>query len=362
VVDPERLFKNYPYRSGASPVFREHLRQYAEEVMDRFGVPRFVVEIGSNDGTFLKHFRDRRSDVLGVDPADIEVDFPRIMQPFSRSIANIIHESKSFFSWPSSISVTRPDLIVANHVFAHADDLKDIAIGVRELLSDDGVFVFEIGYLVDVFEKTIFDVIYHEHLSYHHLRPLIPFLDRCGLTLFDAKRVDTQGGSIRCFVKKNLRQDIDLSAEASLLLVHEGEIGLAAPDVNTTIAMMWDRIETTKRDLLEYLRELKSEGAHIAGYGAPAKCCTLMHTLGFGPDVLDFIVDDSPVKHGCFTPGKHVEIRPVETLYVERVPVDYVLVLAWNFAESIMAAHPGFKFIVPLPKVETILPGRQVAL
>jgi SAM-dependent methyltransferase len=359
VVDPERLFLNYPYRSGASPVFREHLRKYADSVMSRFGKPNYMVEIGSNDGTMLRMFRDKGIWSVGFDTVDLDE---------TNRVVGIGHQ-KMFFTRKEAVQLRETidvvpdghaDLIVANHVFAHAEDLRDIALGVRDLLSDDGVFVFEVGYLVDVVEKCLFDTIYHEHLSYHHLRPLVPFFDGLGMTLFDAEWVDTQGGSLRCFVKKNRFEDSDLSKEACRLLDYEKSIGLSIEKVNETVRAMGPRIEKIRIELGDVLSRIKESHASIAGYGAPAKCCTLMHTLGFGPDVLDFIVDDNQVKHGLFTPGKHVEIRPVSALYEERP--DYVLVLAWNFADSIITAHPEFKFIVPLPKVELVLPGRRVAM
>jgi SAM-dependent methyltransferase len=348
VVDPERLFRNYPYRSGASPVFVEHLQKYADDLVERFGVPKFVVEIGSNDGTMLRMFEDRGSGVLGVEPADIASSAPKVVDFFTSDAV------RKYLGTP--LLPSKPDLIIANHVFAHADDLEDIAIGVRELLTDDGVFAFEVGYLVDVLQGTYFDTVYHEHLSYHHLGPLVGFFDRLGMCLYDAHRVDTQGGSIRCFVKKGIRSGFVATWETyglHKLLEYEREIGLTPETIGKVVAEMGACVERVKRDLLSLLRAIKAEGYKIAGYGAPAKCVTLMHHFGFGNDVLDFIVDDSPVKHGLFTPGKHVEILPVSTLY-ERKP-DYVLVLAWNFAESIMAKNRKFdgSWIVPLPKVVT---------
>jgi SAM-dependent methyltransferase len=331
VVAPERLFRATPYRSGTSPVFREHLHKYAVDVMARFGVPKFVVEIGSNDGTFLKHFSDSKR--LGVDPSACGLEeMWTLKYRFTRALAQSVRRAHP----PGA------DLIVANHVFAHIDDLRDVALGVRELLSDDGVFIFEVGYLVDVLEKTLFDVIYHEHLSYHHLAPLIPFFERLGLNLFDAERVDTQGGAIRCYVKSAKYPVIKTDQLVALLDDEAAELGYDMGGIGE----LGVNIARIKTELGGTLSTLKEQGAHIVGYGAPAKCCTLMHTLGFGPEVLDFIVDDNPVKHGLYTPGKHVEIRPVSALY-ETKP-DFVLVLAWNFAEDIVRKHPHFRFIVPL--------------
>jgi SAM-dependent methyltransferase len=345
VVDPERLFRDYPYRSGASSVFVNHLREYANDLVTRFGVPKFVVEIGSNDGTMLRFFMGHEeTEVLGVDPAAaIGVgNAPAVRLFFTSKLAADIREEYG----PA-------DLIIANHVFAHADDLEDIAVGVRELLTDDGVFVFEVGYLVNVLRGTYFDTIYHEHLSYHHLRPLCGFFNRLGMRLFDAQAVDTQGGSVRCFVNKVKRWEDGKSDGLKKMLQYEELIGLTPEMSGTLVRRMGAQVEKVKTELLSLLRTIKAEGYTIAGYGAPAKCVTLMHHFGFGNDVLDFIVDDSPVKHGLFTPGKHVEILPVSALY-ERKP-DYVLVLAWNFAESILAKHrqADWSWIVPLPKVVT---------
>jgi SAM-dependent methyltransferase len=330
VVDPERLFRNYPYRSGASPVFVEHLREYASDLVTRFGIPKFVVEIGSNDGTMLRMLVGRGAgDVLGIEPAENVAEIAGVTTICEFFTSRLV---------PTILGIQqgqKSDLIIANHVFAHADDLEDIALGVRELLTDDGVFVFEVGYLVNVLRGTYFDTIYHEHLSYHHLGPLVRFFDRLGMGLFDAQSVDTQGGSIRCFVGKN--QFPEGTHNLDKMLAYESLIGLTPEMSGTLVRRMGAQVEKVKTELLSLLRTIKAEGYSIAGYGAPAKCVTLMHHFVFGNDLLDFIVDDSPVKHGLFTPGKHVEILPVSSLY-DRKP-DYVLVLAWNFAESILAKH-----------------------
>jgi hypothetical protein len=249
----------------------------------------------------------------------------------------------------------RAKVIVANNVFAHSDHLDDITLGVGELLSSEGVFAFEVSYLMDVIRGTLFDTIYHEHLSYHHLSPLLTFFQKFGLSLFDFERVDSQGGSIRGYVG----YEDQLSDELVLQIGREANSGLKTClnqhfDGVAPLLHLKNRINSLKKDLLKQLSEIKAQGKSIAAFGAPAKCTTLTHHFEFGSDLIDFIVDDSPIKHGFFTPGKQIEILPTEEMY-KRKP-DYVIIFVWNFAESIIQRHQKFldmggKFIVPLPEI-----------
>src|SRR5262252_1339073 len=198
IVDPERLFRHYVYVSGTSPVFVEHFRKYAADTIARFGLGRdaFVVEVGSNDGTLLKQYQAQNvTKVLGIDPAEGIVKaaqaagVPTLEAFFTPALAESLRNERG----PAS-------LIAANNVFAHSEGLVDFAKGVRLLLADEGVFVFEVSYFVDVIEKLLFDTIYHEHLAYHALAPLIRFFEKQGLRVFDAERIETHGGSLRCYV------------------------------------------------------------------------------------------------------------------------------------------------------------------
>src|SRR3989338_4399294 len=199
VVDPELLFRHYVYVSATSPVFVDHFRRYAEAMLRYTAMPTGsrVVEIGSNDGTLLRFFKDAGMQVLGIDPAR------RIAEEATKSGIETLPE---FFD----LALTRQlrsqgkgaALVTANNVFAHADDLHAIVEGVAHLLAPDGLFVFEVSYLLDVFEKTLFDTIYHEHLSYHTVKPLVGFFQRRGMELVDAVRVDSHGGSLRGIVKR----------------------------------------------------------------------------------------------------------------------------------------------------------------
>lgn len=349
VVDPEVLFRDYVYVSGTSPVFVEHFRRYAEELAARY-LPNdrqaFVVDIGSNDGTLLRNFLERGERVLGIDPAEkiarlaSEGGVPTLPRFFDPELAKELRQMHG----PA-------DLIAANNVFAHADDLAGIAEGVRLLLGPSGAFVFEVSYLGDVLQKSLFDTIYHEHLAYHSVAPLRRFLKAHGLELIDVQRVDTHGGSIRGIAapKGSARP---VAASVDEMVQWEKANGLDRPETFRKFARAIDARRDAFRALIG---RLKKEGKRIAGYGAPAKATTLMYHFGIGRDVVEFVVDDSPWKQGLFTPGLHVPVLASEALY-DRRP-DEAIILAWNFAPSIMAKHARFRqhgghFITPLPELE----------
>jgi SAM-dependent methyltransferase len=349
VVDPELLFANYVYVSGTSPVFVKHFQDYADAVCRAY-VPdpagRLALDIGSNDGTLLKQFQAKGMAVLGVDPArDIaaratEDGVETLATFFTAGLADTIRAERG----PAQV-------ITANNVFAHADDLSGITNGIRALLAPDGVFVFEVSYLVDVFENTLFDTIYHEHLAYHSVKPLVQFFAAHGMELIAAERVSSHGGSLRGTAQlAGGPHAVDGSVAAAIS--SEADLGLHTAE---TLKRFGAKIDRVRDELTAVLGEMKRAGKRIAAFGAPAKATTLMYHFGIGPDVIDFIVDDSPLKQGLFSPGMHIPVLPSEAIY-SKTP-EAVVILAWNFAEPIMRNHArylerGGRFIVPLPKVE----------
>ena len=349
VVDPESLFRDYLYVSSTSPVFVEHFRNYADEVLARLNLQKdsLVVEIGSNDGTLLRFFQERGMKVLGVDPArDIA----------QKATAEGVKTIPAFFSSQLAGEVKKEygfaQLIVANNVFAHMDNLVETTQGIRELLSGDGVFVFEVSYLVDVVEKVLFDTIYHEHLCYHSVKPLKLYFERQGMELIDTKRVPSHGGSLRAMAQLAGGARTASPSVAQMISLEE-ELALQQPE---TIRSFARRIEQVKTRLNTLLLDLKSQDKSLAAYGAPAKATTLLYQFDLG-DVLDFIVDDSPLKQNLFSPGHHLPVLPAQAIY-DRRP-DYLLILAWNFSEPIMEKHHAFleqggHFIIPLPEVRMV--------
>jgi SAM-dependent methyltransferase len=351
VVAPEILFSNYVYVSGTSPSFVRHFEQYADDVARLTGPLKdvFVVDIGSNDGTLLRAFKERHgARILGIDPAH------NLAQAATAAGIETIGD---FFTTELAARIAaergRARVITANNVFAHVDDLAGLTAGVRALLAPDGVFVFEVSYLLDVVQKNLFDTIYHEHLSYHAVRPLIPFFERHGLELIEALRVPTHGGSLRAIVQlRGGPRPRGASVADALNAEARGKLNRF-----DTYVQMATHIDHLRDELTTLLRRLKLEGASIAGFGAPAKATTLMYHFGIGPDVMEFIIDDSPLKQGMFTPGMHIPVKSAKA--IEECKPDYLVVLAWNFAEAIVSKHQAYldsggQFVVPLPKIEVI--------
>ncbi|MBL6939884.1 MAG: class I SAM-dependent methyltransferase [Alphaproteobacteria bacterium] len=346
VVDPAYLFSHYVYASGAAPAMVRHLHDYGRRVIERLRPSQgdLVVEVGSNDGTFLRTFRDHGLKVLGIDPAK------NIAEQANKSgIETLVEFFNAGIAREVRAKYGAAKIVCANHVFAHVADMQGFVDGARHLLADDGVFVFEVGYLVDVYEKSTFDTIYHEHLDYHRVGPLRRFFEANGLLMFDAERTDIQGGSLRGYVSRpGARQQ---SPNLRVLEDYEHKIGLDEP---VTFRRFADRINRSGLELTTLLAGLKAQGKKIAAYGLPAKATTLMYHFDLDQRTIEYVVDDAPLKVGLFSPGLHVPILSVNTLY-ERHP-DYVVVLAWNFADTIITRHKAFtdkggRFIVPLPSL-----------
>lgn len=352
VVDPERLFRNYVYVSGTSPVFVDHFRRYAADAIRQLElVPGdLVVEIGSNDGTLLNFFKEAGMRVIGVDPAkDIA----------SRATAAGVETWNEFFTMETAQRVVKnfghASLVIANNVFAHADDLRGISRGVKLMLDQRGVFMFENSYLPDVIEKTLFDTVYHEHLSYHSVSPLILFFQSVGMSLRDVQRIDTHGGSIRGFVVGH-KGDMLVTKGVTDLLAYENALGLT-PGNQHPFRLLEQQVKSLRSRLHEFLALAKADGKRVAGFGAPAKATTLMYQFGLGALDLEFIVDDSPLKQGLFTPGKHVPVLP--SAAIRELKPDYLVILAWNFADPIIAKNQAFreaggKFVVPIPEFRVV--------
>ena len=350
VLDPSLLFSEYVYVSGTSKVFVDHFEKYSVEIINANKLEKgsFIIDIGSNDGTFLNFFKNNGMRVLGIDPAikiseyankkGVETLTGFFSNEMAKDVKNIYGEAK---------------IITANNVFAHSDNLREMIRGIKCLMGLNSLFYFEISYLLDVHEKILFDTIYHEHLSYHSVRPLIRFFSENGMTLIDVRRVDTHGGSLRGLAKleSGLFSTCDSVNQLESL---EMERGLNLPE---TFEMFNHKIKQIGKEIKTLIAELKSQGKSIAGFGAPAKATTLMYNCGLDHNFVDYIVDDNKLKQGLYSPGFHVPILPTNEIYT-RHP-DYLVILAWNFAESIISRHRkylsnGGHFIVPLPEVRVI--------
>lgn len=346
VVDPKILYQNdYTYVSATSAKFVEHLRSYAKEMVERFRLRpgALVADIGSNDGTCLRFFKEAGCKVLGVDPATeiakraTAAGIETVGEFFSEALARRLRSEHG----PASF-------ITSHNACAHIDHLDGVVRGVREWLDDDGLFVAEVGYLLDIYQNTWFDTIYHEHLDYHSVAPFRQLFARTGMELIGAQRVSPQGGSIRVFAQKTggPRQP-DGSAAALIDLEAQNKL-----DVAQTFVEFGRRVDQVGARLRTLVDELKSRGKTIAAYGAATKATTLLMHFRLGAREIDFIVDDNPLKQGLFSPATHIPVLATDELYRRRP--DYTLILAWNFADPIMAmhkryVHEGGRFVVPMP-------------
>ena len=346
VVDPRILYqKNYTYVSATSAHFVNHLQAYAADMIKRFKLKSgsLVADIGSNDGTCLNFFKDEGMKVVGVDPA----------KEIARTASDAgIETVCDFFSFDLAVKLREKygpaNYITSHNACAHIDNLFDVVKGVEYWLDKDGIFVLEVGYLVDVFNNTWFDTIYHEHVDYHTVAPFEKLFARVGMEVIGVQRITPQGGSIRVMSqRKGGKFQRDASVDSLISIEHE--LGL---DKAETLHGFDRKISLVREGLQKLVRSLKANGKSIAGFGAPTKATTLMGHFGLDQNILDFIVDDNPLKQGLFTPITHIPVLSAEALYECRP--DYVLILAWNFAEPIMKMHQRYgqqvgKFILPMP-------------
>jgi SAM-dependent methyltransferase len=343
-VDPHVLFcENYPYYSSVSPALSEHFRASAEELMERLDLEpdSLVLEIASNDGYLLRHFSARDIPVLGIDPAEgparvaREAGIPTLETFFGRELAEELREEGR-----------TADLVLANNVLAHVPGLNGFVAGVAAVLAEDGLAVFEVPYLVDLIERCEFDTIYHQHVFYFSVTALDRLFRRHGLYLNDARPLSVHGGSLRLFVERRE----DPSERLRDTLRREETDGVLRSGYYAGFA---ERVASVGARLRVLLGKLKGEGNAIAAYGAAAKGATLLAVCGLDDGLLDYVVDLNPVKHGRYMPNGRLEIHPVERLLGEAP--DYVLLLAWNFMDEIVAQEreylgAGGRFIVPIPE------------
>lgn len=345
-VDPAILFSRYLYVSSTSASFRAHFEEYAQHVIDRLNLKKddLVVDIGSNDGILLKPFKQKGMRVLGIDPAE---------NIATQATAEGIETLATFFNPKAADTVLdsygQAAVITANNVFAHTDHVEPFVEAIKKVLSPRGAFIFEVQYLQDLVEKNLFDIVYHEHVCYYHVTPLVAFFAKRNMEVFDVERLPVHGGSIRVFVQHKGGPHHKTKALDDLIKAEEA-YGLNKLDTYFKFA---ERIKQNKMILQGLLQKLKAEGKKIVGYGAPAKATTLLYAFGIDGSLLDYIVDDDKrMKQGMVMPGSHIPIKSPDVLYEDKP--DYCLILAWNFAESIIKNHSAFtqqggRFIIPVP-------------
>ena len=354
-VSANVLFKDYFYFSSSIQTLRDHFIAYAGEVTTRFLIPESatVIEFGCNDGVLLRPLADQNiKTVIGIDPATnivSTINDPRITiinDFFTEDVAQDIISTHG-----------RVDMVVANNVYAHIPDIQGITRAVHDVLSDDGVFIFEVHYLGNVINELQYDMIYHEHLYYYSLLSVMKHFERYGMMVFDVKKVPIHAGSMRFYVCKNGSKQGSVVSPAVIRLQNEELAkGFHRPE---TFARFAEDIAERKTELMALLNKLKKEGRTIAGYGASGRANTMIQYCGINHSHLDYMIDDAPAKAGFFTPGSHFEIHP-SSILDQPNPPDYLLLFAWSFFDEISKRSKkyldrGGRMIVPLPEVK-ILP------
>lgn len=343
VVDPEILFRDYDYLTSASKPLVDHFVASAAALRARFISSQndFAVEIGGNDGVLLgaivPHAR-----VLSVDPA---------ANVATLAAARGVETLNDFFTSALAGRIVAErgvaQLVLANNVMAHIDNVADVFRGVHALLADTGAFVFEAHWVGNLINGGGFDQIYHEHLCYYSLTALMAAAKRAGLTIFDVELIPIHGASLRVYMGKTQKATPRVRA----FLAREKRLGLRRA---ATFARFGRAVKESRATLKMLLASLTKKGKTIAGYGAPAKGNTLLNYYRIAPNLVRFITDTTPMKQGRYTPGTHIPVVAPEELS-QRAP-DYLLLLAWNYADAIIKKEKAFrdrggKFIIPVPRI-----------
>jgi SAM-dependent methyltransferase len=350
---PERIFSDYAYFSSYSSSWLEHSRRYTEQIVGQLnlGQDSQVVELASNDGYMLQYFSKRQIPVLGIEPAAnvaevaIQKGIPTVVAFFGRDTARSVLERAP------------ADLLIGNNVLAHVPNLNDFIAGMKILLKPTGTITMEFPHLLRLVEEKQWDTIYHEHFSYLSFLTVSRMFEAHGLRVFDVEEVSTHGGSLRIYGCHEDDADRPAGERAREMLRREREAGY---EELQTYLSYGENVMADKRQILQFLIDLKNAGKRIVGYGAPAKGTTLLNYCGVRGDLLDYTVDLSPHKQGLHLPGSRIPIRPPQALREDRP--DVVVILPWNLREEIVRQHAyvrewGGRFAARSPRLE-LLPSR----
>lgn len=347
-IKPEKMFNNYLYKTNTSSKNFLHFKNYASEVDKLFKKKKGkILDIASNDGTFLNFFNKKKFFRLGIDPAK---NLKKITK--SKGILQIDNFFTDKFSNQIKEKFQQFDIITANHVCAHVENLNDFFLGVKNLLKDDGIFIFEISYRGSVLKKNTFDTIYHEHLDYHALFPLSKFLKKFKLHLFNFKITEAQGGSLRIYASKNHKTTNQKKINNQIFK----EKNYYKLFNISTYKKFEKKINDCKNKLHKILKNFYKKNYKIAGYGAAAKTTTLLNYFDLSKNKnIKYIFDDNKLKQDLYLPGTTIKILNPKHLFYKNL--DILIIFAWNYSDVIIKninknklfKKQSLKFLIPFP-------------
>ena len=347
IIDPKKLFKHYDWETRVSKSNLELISSLLKTLRIKFHINKKskIFEIASNDGTLLKEAKNKyKSFVLGIDPAKNLIKISK---------KNDINTIVDFFSFKKSKKIKNTygtfDFCIARNVIAHTPKPNDIFKGVNNLMNNNGIFIIEVPHLESIFKDNQYDNIFHEHVGFHSLKSIQDLCNANDLKIIDVEKIDSQGGSIRCYItKKNYK--VQNNKRVQSLLIKEKKLELFK--LKTWTDIFPKKINKHKKKLYDYLKRLKDNKYNISAYGASGKGQSLLQICNIGSNFLDNIYDKSKLKQGKYSPGTHIKI--IDPKYIKVKKIDYLLLLSWNLLKEISKQEHLFlknkgKIIVPFP-------------
>lgn len=304
VPDRNTLYRNYKYSTPRIQL--PDMRRYALQLKEKYPGAKKCFEIGANNGLLIQVLKDTGFFAIGIDPS-----------PQDWTVWEGFFDTGS--AWRAKKRFGTFDLIIANNVLAHIDNLEEVIAAVDLLLSRDGALIFEVQYLIDLLDRAEFDMVYHEHHDYHHIAPLLPFFRTRGFVVTDVEKLPNHGGSIRVTVKRHGDEFI-------------------APKETLDFDAFSGKIESTRDRLMTELK------GNVAAFGATAKSCTLIHHFGL-QDIIRYVVDETPAKLDKYIAGTNIRICPPAQFGID--PPDTLLLTAWNYADMLRKRFAGMNIVVP---------------
>ncbi|MBU2612468.1 MAG: class I SAM-dependent methyltransferase [Nanoarchaeota archaeon] len=348
-VDGKEVYHlDYPYRSGISKPLADYQKDICLSLIKKYNLNSedLAIDIGSNDGTLLGGFKREGIRILGVEPTNIA----------KYANAEGIETVQSFFDIKLSDEIKakygKATVITTTNVFAHMQTIGEVITGIYNLLKDDGVFISETHYLLDVIQGGQFDTIYHEHLRTYSLRSLIKLFDQYDFTVTDVERGSRYGGNIRVHITKGKGRPV--SPNVLNLLKLEEEAGL---DKLETYMQFAQRVQKARLEFMNFLIDTKESGKSIVGKSCPGRASTLLNYYGVDKELIPYLAElSTSLKLGMYLPGKHIPIVNEQIIFKEQP--DFIVLMAWHYAEVIMERlkAQGLKsdFVIPLPDLRVV--------